>query len=247
MVGGDQLTIDVTVGAGAHALTTTPGAAKCYRSAGPVAAQRQTLTVSAGGVLEWLPQETILFPGALIDLATSVAHNGDARFIGWDIACLGRPSNVLGFDQGQAVLRLDIARDSRPLLRERLAVTGGQGLGALSGLRGFPVTATFLASGASADGLAAARAALPPDSAALIAGITRLDDLLVARAGRSGRAGDAVFPAAVSRAAPAFARSAPLPTAHLGDLMMRTGAGGAGRAAGNPIEISWIIALKAQY
>jgi urease accessory protein len=56
VVGGDRLEIAVEVGEGAHALITTPGATKFYRSAGPRAHQIQHLSVAGGGVLEWFPQ-----------------------------------------------------------------------------------------------------------------------------------------------------------------------------------------------
>ena len=61
--GGDQLHIDVEVGAEAQALLTTPGAGKWYRSAGALAEQVVNLKVSRGGTAEWLPQESIVFDG----------------------------------------------------------------------------------------------------------------------------------------------------------------------------------------
>ncbi|WP_455200705.1 urease accessory protein UreD, partial [Kaarinaea lacus] len=39
LVGGDQLTLNVDLNKESHVLITTPGAAKFYRSAGPVAEQ----------------------------------------------------------------------------------------------------------------------------------------------------------------------------------------------------------------
>jgi len=66
MVGGDELTLEVKTGRNAAALLTTPGAAKWYRSAGPRA--RQSLSFEVAGVLEWLPQETIVFDGARAEL-----------------------------------------------------------------------------------------------------------------------------------------------------------------------------------
>src|SRR5438093_1302867 len=43
VVGGDQLAIDASIGAGAHALISTPGAAKWYKANGKVS--RQTVTL----------------------------------------------------------------------------------------------------------------------------------------------------------------------------------------------------------
>lgn len=185
VVGGDRLEIEVRVAGGAHALLTAPGAAKFYRSAGALAEQRQCFEVADGAVLEWLPQEAILFPGARVDLRSQVRLSGQARFIGWEILSLGRPVIRERFEPGCAAFALRIERDGRPLLSERLRVEGeqaaGGGLDAPSGLRGFPISATWVATGAGVGDRDAAAALIRagPD---LALGLTLLDDLLVVRA-----------------------------------------------------------------
>ena len=181
VVGGDRLALAVRIAGGAHGLLTAPGAAKFYRSAGALAEQRQDLRVAAGGVLEWLPPETILFPGARLRFASRVCLAGDARFIGWEAHSLGRPVIGERFDHGSADLSLRLERDGRPLLSERLRVAGGAGLAAPSGLRAAPVSGMLLATGADGAAVDAARAALAagPDSPV---GVTLLGDVLVARA-----------------------------------------------------------------
>src|SRR6185369_6129537 len=81
MVGGDELAVDVVVAADAHALLTTPAAAKVYRTNGAPVRQTQRLRVADGGTLEWLPQETILYDGARATLDTRVELARGARFI----------------------------------------------------------------------------------------------------------------------------------------------------------------------
>ncbi len=179
LVGGDQVELSAAVGAGAHALITTPGAAKFYRSAGPPATQTQRLSVAPGGVLEWFPQENILFPGANAGLLSEIQLGGDARFIGWEVQCLGRPVIGERFATGSADMGLRIWRDGAPLLIERLRVDGTGSLDGPSGLRGFPVAATFVASGTRAEDLEAVRAQLFRND--LNWSATRVDDLLVAR------------------------------------------------------------------
>src|SRR5262245_65010945 len=71
IAGGDQLALNVGDEDGSHALLTTPGAAKWYRSAGSWAAQ--TLDFDVRGTLEWLPPETIVFDAALAKLKTRIA------------------------------------------------------------------------------------------------------------------------------------------------------------------------------
>lgn len=180
LVGGDRLEIEVDVGEGAAAMITTPGAAKLYRSAGPRAEQHQTLRVD-GGSLEWLPQESILFPGANAVLSTRIDLRGSARFVGWEIQCLGLPANGQRFAPGRADLQLRVDRDGEPLLWDRLRIQGADDLDGPSGLRGLPVIGTLIATGADDATLHLARAAAAPDDRPLL-GLTRIDDLLVARA-----------------------------------------------------------------
>ncbi len=135
---------------------------------------------AAGGILEWLPQENILFPGANARLSTQVDLDPGARFIGWEIQALGRPANGEGFATGAADLSLDMRRAGVPLLLDRLRIARGEGLDGPAGLRGFPVTATLVASRAGADDLAAVREQCAAD-AGVLWGATLLDDLLVVR------------------------------------------------------------------
>lgn len=180
VVGGDRLEIHVEVRDRAHALLTTPGAAKFYRSSGARAEQAQRLMVEAGGVLEWLPQEGIVFPGARLRLTTEVDLEPGARFMGWEVLSFGRPAIGERFHCGVADLGLSVRRAGVPLLLERLRLSDGEGLDAVSGLRGHPVSGTLVASGAEKGDLEALRDGRHPD-AGLLWGATLLDDLLVVR------------------------------------------------------------------
>ena len=93
VVGGDQLAIDATVGEGAHALLTSPGAAKWYRANGHVSGQHIVLRAGSGAAIEWLPQETIFFDQACVRLRHEVELAPDASYIGCDIVCLGRSAS----------------------------------------------------------------------------------------------------------------------------------------------------------
>ena len=124
IAGGDQLSLEVN-GEG-HAVLTTPGAAKWYRSAGPWA--RQKLAFEVGGTLEWLPRETIVFDGALAELACEVRLTGAARYIGWEIVCLGRTGSGERFSRGTLRVDTRIARDGKLLWMERGEIDGGSAL-----------------------------------------------------------------------------------------------------------------------
>ena len=177
VVGGDSLQIQAEVSPGAHALVTTPGATKFYLSAGDMARQTQTLRVASGAGLEWLPQENIFFPGALTRLSTQIELSDGARFIGWEIQCLGRPAIDERFGSGHVDLELRLASDQTPLLLDRLRVSANNLYGA-AGLRGLPVTATLLATPSGPMELERVRGLL---GEARTVGATLIDRLLVVR------------------------------------------------------------------
>ena len=63
IVGGDELLLDARLDAGTHAVLTTPGATRFYRSAGPLARQQVRMRLAEGARLEWLTLETIAYRG----------------------------------------------------------------------------------------------------------------------------------------------------------------------------------------
>jgi urease accessory protein len=179
VVGGDQLQIHVQVQPGAHALLTTPGAGKFYRSAGPQARLQQRLEAN-GGILEWLPQENILFPGAHVKLVTEIQLDTTARFIGWEIHCLGRPAIGERFDPGEAQFHLRLVREQKPLLIDRWHVGRPADLSGPASLRNHPVVGSWLATNADQADLKLVRGAVPQPARGQV-GLTLLGDLLVAR------------------------------------------------------------------
>lgn len=146
VVGGDQLAIEAGVGARAHALLTTPGAAKWYKANGKVSRQQVRLDVAEGAALEWLPQETIFFNDAHVALEHAVTLAADASYIGCDILCMGRRASGESFDSGRVTQRSSIRRDGKLIWWEQGALLGGR-LDSPLGLQGHSVCATLLAVG----------------------------------------------------------------------------------------------------
>lgn len=181
VVGGDSLSITMDIADQGHALATTPGAAKFYRSAGPMAEQRQDLRVARGGTLEWLPMENILFPGARVRTRTYIHLAAGARFLGWELMSLGRPVIAERFTNGTLDASVSVYREGCPILLDRLRIQDRGDLDGPSGLRGYPVCATLIASGAAAPDVEAARDAARAPSQVLL-GITLMEDLLIVRA-----------------------------------------------------------------
>jgi len=182
VVGGDRLRIDAALGCGAHALLTTPAAGKFYRSAGPEAEQVQDFRIAADACLEWLPQETIVYSAARAALRTEVRAAAGARFMGWEVLCLGRPASGEAFSAGWCHSTLELWRDGRRVLTERARFAGGDALLAAPwGLAGYPVTATFVATCDDAALVEAARQAALAVAVEGLFAVTRLDGVLVAR------------------------------------------------------------------
>jgi urease accessory protein len=179
VAGGDRLNVQVKTSPDSHALITTPGAAKFYRSIGPTAYASQQFHVD-GGTLEWLPQENIFFPGAQVQMLTEINLSGSANYIGWEIHCLGRPVINERFEHGRLISKTVVKRDGFPLLIDRIVVDGEHSLNGDATLRGQPVTATLIASAADSEILDAARDAIAASSSPDI-GVTLFADILVCR------------------------------------------------------------------
>ena len=145
IAGGDELELTSSVSHGAAALLTTPGATKWYRTAGPQASQRIAFDVR--GALEWLPQETIVFDGALAQSALEADLAPTASLVGWEIVCLGRAGSGERFRRGSYRFSTQVRRAGRPLWLERGRIDGG---GAIqqspAGLSGHSVFGTLFCS-----------------------------------------------------------------------------------------------------
>ena len=150
VVGGDELAIALTLGEGAHALVTTPGATRFYRSAGATATQ--TLSVAAAGAsrLEWLPLETIAYSGCLASNALRFELAAGAEMIGWDVTALGLPESERPFDAGRFSQSIELP--GRWLERGSIAASDDRLLGSPLGWAGRRVLATmWFASGDALD------------------------------------------------------------------------------------------------
>jgi urease accessory protein len=177
IVGGDQLSVELTLGEGAHALVTTPGATRFYRSAGPAATQTLRVRAAAGSRLEWLPLETIAYSGCEATNQLRIELADGAETIGWDVTALGLPESDRPFDAGRFTQSIELP--GRWLERGSIAASDVRLLDSPLGWAGRRVLATmWFASGSAlaADRgdalLEAARAAARPHALAATAGAT---------------------------------------------------------------------------
>lgn len=108
VVGGDVLQISAQLASGSHALITTPGATRFYRSAGDAALQKLTTQVADGARLEWLPLETILYRNTLAENRMRFELAPGAEMIGWDVLALGLPASNERFDAGRYTQQIEL-------------------------------------------------------------------------------------------------------------------------------------------
>ena len=152
IAGGDALTLDVAVELEAHGLVTTPGAAKWYKANGRIASQNLRLAVD--GVLEWLPQEAIVFDGAEARSSIDIELGASGAMIGWDIVALGRRASGERFTRGCYAQSIRLRIDGQLLWHERTRLAGGDALlDSPVGLAGRPVFGCLWAAGAALEAL----------------------------------------------------------------------------------------------
>ena len=92
VAGGDRLDVAVAVGAGCQVTIAAQAAERFYRALATDAPSRvrTRLTVEAGGAVEWLPQETILFDRSALDRRLDVELAADARLLAVETLVFGR-------------------------------------------------------------------------------------------------------------------------------------------------------------
>lgn len=98
IVGGDVLQVDAHLTPGSHALVTTPGATRFYRSAGDEAQQTLHARLDDDSRLEWLPLETIAYRGCVASNRMRFDLAPHAEMFGWDVLALGLPAAGEPFD-----------------------------------------------------------------------------------------------------------------------------------------------------
>jgi len=139
IVGGDALLIGIALEAGAHALVTSAGCSRFYRSAGETALQSVRGRLERGARLEWLPLAAIAYSGALAANRLRFELDRGAEMIGWDLLALGMPACGARFASGRFVQEIELPG----VWLERGAIRAGDRLLASPlGWAGEPVLAT---------------------------------------------------------------------------------------------------------
>jgi urease accessory protein len=208
VVGGDRLRIEIAASVGAHALLTTPGAGKWYRANGKVSRQDVRIEVGPGAAIEWLPQETLFYHDARVEMEHDVELARDARYLGSEILCFGRTASGESFARGAVRQATRIRREGQLLWHEQGEIDGaGSIMHSPFGLAGNTVCATMIGCGPSLDPaqVQALRDETDTCSGAGQTGVTQLKQVIVVRhLGASSETARAVLLAAWRRLRPAL-------------------------------------------
>ncbi len=108
LVGGDRLDIQLDVQPGAHLFVTTPAATRFYRSNAGEAAQVVQARVGEGARLEWLPQETLAYPGCEARNEVQLSLAPGASLFASEVLGLGLPAAGQPFSTGRLLQHLEI-------------------------------------------------------------------------------------------------------------------------------------------
>ncbi|EJO35321.1 urease accessory protein UreD [Acinetobacter radioresistens] len=146
IAGGDHLTFKIHVDEEAHALVTTPGAGKWYKTNAKQAFQHIQIQVENNAIFEWVPQETMLFNGAWAHSETIIQLKNNASFIGWDMLVIGRQARDERFTEGLFQNRFKLLRNEQLLVADSLNFKGNdRWLSSCLGMNNLAVMGSFWA------------------------------------------------------------------------------------------------------
>ncbi len=135
LLGGDQLSIKCELNPRARVLITNGSATKVYRSESDFAIQEISLQLAENTVLEWFPQETILFADAKFKQNLFIELGNNALSCGWEINRFGRTARAEKFNDGTWKNHTEIWQGNIPLWIDRQFLTGqGDMLNSYNGL-----------------------------------------------------------------------------------------------------------------
>ncbi len=182
VAGGDKLHLNFDLDADAETLLTTPGATKWYKSAGREASQHIDINQQNSTVLEWLPQENIIFDGAAAELHTTVNLDASAVFASWEITCLGRKASGESWHEGSLKQTFSIAREQRFIWHDSTVLKPDSPiLSAKTGMRNHTVFGTVvIAAGKAPEAIVEACREVTLASDALY-GVSALPEIFTAR------------------------------------------------------------------
>jgi urease accessory protein len=116
IAGGDQLSFQIFLDEGSHAVLTTPGATKWYKSLNQPSTQTIQIVLKKDARLDWLPQENLLFNSTRAESRFRLEVASESTAIGWEMIMLGRQASNEVWNDGSLRSSTEIVRPTGELL-----------------------------------------------------------------------------------------------------------------------------------
>jgi urease accessory protein len=177
IVGGDLLSQNIHLQKNTNVLITTTAASKIYRSQGQIAKGAIDIKIDSGSCLEFLPQETIVFDGAIYRQDLRVELAPEATWLSWDINRFGRSHRGEKFYSGEWRSHTEIWQVGKPLWIDRSWLLGDRELfHSFNALAGKPIVGTLCSIGkpVSQETIDRVRSLWQPENSQADVGVTEL-------------------------------------------------------------------------
>jgi urease accessory protein len=181
VTGGDALRMAIEVGPGGEALVATQAAEKIYRAAKSSAPCTMDIavTVGQGAILDWLPQETIMFEGAQLKRRTVAEVAEGGSLLACEMVVLGRAASGERFTAGLLLDAVSVRRAGKLAWTDTLRVEGETPAGA--GFRDANALATVIGVWDEPQMHFEKARMLLEDAVQVRAGVTLVNGIMVAR------------------------------------------------------------------
>lgn len=124
VAGGDRLAYGVAVNGAARLTGSTQAAERIYRALDKPGRIETRLSVADEAVLQWLPQETILFDGGRLSRSTEIRLSPAARLIALEWLVLGRVAHGETVRHGEVKDRWRLFRGDRLIWADSFRLSG---------------------------------------------------------------------------------------------------------------------------
>lgn len=125
ITGGDDFGAEIAVGENARLNITTQAAERAYRAQpGQIGHVASRLQVAAGGHVDWLPQETILYDGFSLERKLTIDLAPGASALVVEPLVFGRMAMGETLTSGRLHDRIELRRDGRIAYLDRITLSG---------------------------------------------------------------------------------------------------------------------------
>lgn len=183
LAGGDTVTSDITLHAGAQMTLSSAAAERIYRSAGDSTRLEAHLALREGASALWLPQETILHDGARAERRFAIDMAAGAKLLFGEMLFFGRRAAGEGFSFGSLRESWRLRMGGRLVLADETRLSGDFAESMLHpvAFSNHVAMATLIFAGEDAAEALPAIRDLLPDERALEAGASDLGGLVLIR------------------------------------------------------------------